>query len=98
MKKYPSKLTFVIQKLFLDHGCKPLDALIILRSMEKDEERQAFFSELFGIFERDFSHQRSTLVSSPDAKFVVAAKKGGYLVITHANFVSIEGHTSTDFQ
>lgn len=47
-----------------------LDALIVLRSVEEDEERKTLLRKLLGILEGDLANQRSTFVSRPNANLV----------------------------
>jgi hypothetical protein len=43
--------------------------------VEENEEGQSFFCKFFSIFEGDFSNHRRTLVSCPNAEFVITEKK-----------------------
>ena len=49
-----------------------LDALIVFRCMEEDEEGKTFLRQLLGILEGDLTDQRGALVGRPNANLVIA--------------------------
>ena len=60
--------------------CEFLNALIVFRRVEEDEERKTFFRQLLGILERDLTDQRRALVRGPNTNLVVAETETGIIL------------------
>ncbi len=63
-------LTFVSHQLLLHDIGEPLDALVVLWVVEKDEEGEPLLGQLLRVFERDLTHQRGALVRRPNTDLV----------------------------
>lgn len=87
-------LTLVLHQLPLYDVREPLDALVVVRGVEQDQEGETLLGQLLGVLEGDLADERGALVRSPDVELVVAVKVPGegLVVLVRPGLVGPEGH------